>query len=110
MPKVYLDIDGLNTYNKNVIKALEEKASKVHVGTSEPEYTRFETWFDTTEEDTQAVSLMSLDDEELTFNEDSGEDLTFNEEDGVVATSDEPESEELTFNESSDDEELIFNE
>ena len=108
MPKIFLDSEGLNKYHENVIKALNQKADKVHVGVSTPTESYIDTWIDTTDEgETQAVSLMSLDEEELTFNEDSNEDLTFNEEDGVVATSED--SEELTFNDTSD-EELTFNE
>lgn len=79
MPKIFLDSEGLNKYHENVIKALNQKADKVHVGVSTPTEPYIDTWIDTTDEsETQAVSLMSLDEEKLTFNEDAGEELEYN--------------------------------
>ena len=104
MPK-FLDYDGLQVYNNNVIKALNEKANKIHVGiTASTKLDSNDVWFDVTD-DTEPVSVMSLsydEDEVLTFNEDTAEELTFNNEDT---------EEELTFNEEdSTEEELTFNE
>lgn len=91
MPKNFLDSKGLQDYHNNVVKALNEKANKVHVGVSAPTESYIDTWFDTDEDqEAQVINLMSdyTDEEELTFNNDDEEELIFNDD-----------GEELTFNE-----------
>ena len=96
----FLDVEGLSKYHTGVIAALKEKTNKPFIGDREPTSSdiRIEggasIWFDTSEIDTgegiQNVNLMSLDEEELTFNnEEIEEELTFNNEE---------KDEELTFN------------
>jgi hypothetical protein len=85
MPKIFLDSEGLNKYHENVIKALNQKADKIHVGVSAPTESYKDTWIDISEDsesEAQAVSLMSLDEEELTFNEDTGEELEYSDDPG----------------------------
>lgn len=111
--KDFLDKDGFTKYHAGIVAALEEKTNKPFIGNREPTSSdiRIEAggsiWFDTSEdagEETQAVNLMSLDEEELTFNNtNEDEELTFNNEEEIIT------EEELTFNESAEDEELTFN-
>ena len=106
----FLNKDGLAKYHAGIVAALGQKTNKPFIGNTEPTSSdiRIEDggsiWFDTSEvdtgEETQEVSLTSLDEEELTFNNSDEEELTFNNSD----------EEELTFNESDEEEEeLTFN-
>ena len=107
----FLNAEGLSKYHTGVVTALKEKTNKPFIGDREPTSSdiRIEggasIWFDTSESDTgeeiQNVNLMSLDEEELTFNDEGkDEELTFN---------DEGKDEELTFNDEEIEEELTFN-
>lgn len=100
--KKFLDEVGLQVYHNHLQNALDKKANKDYVSDTAPVEDWRDTWFDTSEEETditepnteEEVEVLSFEsdntEEELTFNEDSGEELTFNE-DTI--------EEELTFNE-----------
>lgn len=56
-----LNEDGLYTYHRNMVKALNEKANKVHVGSSAPNEKFINIW----------ISTGELVDEELYFESDN---------------------------------------
>lgn len=103
--KRYLDLAGLTTYHEGVVSALNEKAAKPHIGDEAPTSAGVDIWLDTNENNSEAQVVntysMRSTSEELTFNETA--------EDEELTFNDETE-EELTFNETAEDEELTFNE